>query len=95
MGGPSLAVVQAHDASDLQAWLVDCKKAGKQGQCVYWRQIEQQHKEGAAAMTSINNKLKVMPYAPGKDAKMDTAAYQQTLQEWGIPLPLPTCHPLP
>lgn len=94
MGGPSLAVVRARDASDLQAWLVDCKKAGKQGQCVYWRQTEQ-HKEGAAATTLINNKLKVMPYAPGKDTKMDTAAYQQTLQEWGVPLPLPACPPLP
>lgn len=85
MGGPSLAIVQAACLDDLLDWLSDCKKAGKEGNCIYWKP-----KAPSSSLPS-SNKLKVMPYAPGKDTKMDVAAYKATLAQIGIPFPLPAC----
>ena len=88
MGGPSLAVIEAATVDDVRGWLSDCKKAGKEGSCVFWKaKIEK-------TAPSLNNKLKVMAYAPGKDTKMDMAGYQQTLARLNIPFPLPSCAPL-
>ena len=86
MGGPSAAIVQASSLDDLRAWLADCKKAGKEGHVAFWKVND----DGIP----MNSKLKIMPYATGKDTKMDTAAYQETLATVNIPFPLPPCAPL-
>ena len=87
MGGPSIAVIAAAAMVDIQGWLADCKRAGKEGHCIYWK------RKDSTMPSMMNNKLKVMGYAPGKDTKMDTVAYQATLAQLGIPYPLPPCGP--
>lgn len=89
MGGPSVAVIEAACVDDVSGWLSDCKKAGKPGTCVYWK--AKNDDDGAMA---LNNKLKTMPYAAGKDTKMDSAAYQAILAQLNVALPLPPCTPL-
>lgn len=90
MGGPSFAVVEATSVQDAMAWLADCKRAGKEGQCVYWKKKP----ISGTGSSQMNNKLKVMGYAPGKDTRMDTTAYKDTLAQLTIPFPLPACAPL-
>lgn len=87
MGGPSAAIVYASALHDLTAWLADCKKAGKQGQVKFWKVVA----TNAPPPMNHNNKLKVVPYATGKDTKMDTVAYQKALATMQIPCPLPPC----
>ena len=88
MGGPSLAIIEALALDDVLGWLADCKKAGKEGKCVYWKEKHLIH------APRINNKLKFMGYAPGKDTKMDTETYKATLSQVGIAFPLPPSAPL-
>eukprot|EP00977_Amphora_coffeiformis_P004535 scaffold978_cov164-Amphora_coffeaeformis.AAC.6 len=92
MGGvPSMAIVHVTDSADLTAWLSDCRKAGKEGTCVYWRTEDEPH--DFWKNVSSNNKLKIVNYATGKDTKVDTVAYKESLAKLDVSFPLPPCEP--
>lgn len=86
MGGPSVAVVKSMDKDDLTNWLQDCKKAGKPGAILFWKEVSQDN-----LPTDWPTKLKVAPYAGGKGEKPDMDAYKQVLKKVDIPHPLPDC----
>ena len=86
MGGPSFAVVSSMDKDDLTNWLQDCKKAGKPGAILFWKELSQDN-----FPIDWPTKLKVAPYAGGKGEKPDMDAYEQALKKFDIPYPLPPC----
>lgn len=87
-GGPGRAVVTVSRRDDLTAWLRECHRAGKAGTCVYWKYDDDDEN---VISEDVPTKLKTMPYAAGKDTKMDTTAFEATLAKMGIPYPLPPC----
>ena len=86
MGGPSLAVVKSMNKDDLTNWLQDCKKAGKPGAILFWKELSQDN-----LATDWPTKLKIAPYAGGKGEKPDMDAYKQALKKFDIPHPFPDC----
>ena len=86
MGGPCFAIVQSMDKDDLTNWLQDCKKAGKPGAILFWKEISQTN-----FSSDWPTKLKIVQYAGGKGEKPDIDAYKQVLKKIDIPHPLPTC----
>jgi len=85
MGGPAFAVVKSMDKDDLANWLQDCKKAGKSGTVIFWKETAQDN-----LPSNWPTKLKVVQYAGGKGEKPDLESYKQALKKVDTPYPLPS-----
>lgn len=86
MGGPSFAVVKSMVKDDLANWLQDCKKAGKPGTILFWKETVQ-----GILPSDWPTKLKFVQYARGKGEKPDLDSYKEALKKVDIPFPLPPC----